>query len=50
MLEQAALKEQVHLSDRAREGYLQDLISGNWEEDEPLFRGLFWDLIYGYPE
>jgi carbohydrate diacid regulator len=36
MLEQAALKEEVHLQERARDIFFQDLISGNWG-DEKLF-------------
>lgn len=36
MLEQAALKEEVHQQERARDIFFQDLISGNWG-DEKLF-------------
>jgi carbohydrate diacid regulator len=36
MLEQAALKEEIHLQERAKDIFFQDLISGNWG-DEKLF-------------
>ncbi|KUK31259.1 MAG: Transcriptional regulator, CdaR [Thermoanaerobacterales bacterium 50_218] len=36
MLEQAALKEQVHMKERVKEVFLHDLLSGNWETEEEV--------------
>jgi carbohydrate diacid regulator len=36
MLEQAALKEQVHMKERLKEVLLHDLLSGNWQTEEEL--------------
>lgn len=38
MLEQAAVKEEIYLESRAREGLLSDLLTGHWREYEGHFR------------
>lgn len=51
MLEQSSLKEQFHMQQRAREIYLQDLLSGNWGHDQALFnhRGSLFNLNMKLP-
>ena len=51
MLEQSSLKEQFHMQERAREIYLQDLLSGNWGSDQDLFihRGSLFNLDLKLP-
>lgn len=37
MLEQASLKEEIYLQNRAKGSYFQDLLTGNWGEDTQFF-------------
>ena len=51
MLEQAALREEVHMQERAKDIFFQDLLSGNWG-DEKLFiqRGTLLGMDLAQPK
>ncbi len=50
MLEQAALREQVHREERARDIYFQDLLSGNWSDEKAfIHRGSYFGFDLSLP-
>lgn len=50
MVEESALREQVYLQERARDIYYQDLLSGNWADEQAFVaRGKLLGIDLGIP-